>query len=60
MAKSNTRHAATAKSHADADKPFVAIDKKAFDPTIASLFASSVRIHLPRQTPLSSITGRKC
>ena len=47
MARSAHKHSKTKKG-SDGDgaaTSFVAVDKKAFDPNVASLFASSVRIH---------------
>jgi nucleolar protein 12 len=42
MAKSKDKQSAKTESRQHGDKPLITVDKKAFDPTIASLFASSV------------------
>jgi nucleolar protein 12 len=42
MAKSKDKQPAKAESRQKSDKPFTSVDKKAFDPALASLFASSV------------------
>jgi len=47
MGKSKDKRAAkteSPKKSEKADKSFIKVDKKAFDPTLASLFASSVRL----------------
>jgi len=43
MAKSKEPRPAKPEAREKSSKPFVKVDKKAFDPTLASLFASSVR-----------------
>jgi nucleolar protein 12 len=50
MGKSKDKRAAkteSPKKSDKADKSFIKVDKTAFDPTLASLFASSVRDPLP-------------
>jgi nucleolar protein 12 len=42
MAKSKDKQPAKPESRTKSDKTFTKIDKKAFDPALASLFASSV------------------
>lgn len=44
MAKSKDKHAAKSESRQKSDKSFIKVDKKAFDPALSSLFASSVRM----------------
>jgi hypothetical protein len=44
MAKTKDKLPARTKSQSKSDTSFIKIDKKAFDPTLASLFASSVRL----------------
>ncbi|KAF2707691.1 hypothetical protein K504DRAFT_410215 [Pleomassaria siparia CBS 279.74] len=41
MAKAGSNRPEKASTHAEKSKPFIAVSKKAFDPTLASLFASS-------------------
>ncbi|KAF2132755.1 hypothetical protein P153DRAFT_283136 [Dothidotthia symphoricarpi CBS 119687] len=41
MAKSKDKRPAKQESQKKGDKPFIAVDKKAFDPSLSSLFASS-------------------
>jgi hypothetical protein len=47
MAKSKDKQPAKPESRAKSDKSVIKLDKKAFDPTLASLFATSVRAWLP-------------
>jgi hypothetical protein len=42
MAKSKDKQSAKPESQKKSENSFIKIDKKAFDPTLASLFASSV------------------
>ncbi|EAT77446.2 hypothetical protein SNOG_15221 [Parastagonospora nodorum SN15] len=44
MAKSKDKQSAKPESQKKSEKSFIKIDKKAFDPTLASLFASSDRV----------------
>jgi hypothetical protein len=44
MAKSKDKQSAKTESAPKGDKSFIKVDKKTFDPTLASLFASSVRL----------------
>jgi nucleolar protein 12 len=48
MAKSKDKPLAKPESRPKSDKSFIKLDKKAFDPALASLFASSVRAVHPR------------
>lgn len=50
MAKSKDKQPARPESQTKRDASFIKIDKKAFDPTLASLFASSVRFPLAEQS----------
>jgi nucleolar protein 12 len=43
MGKSKDKQPAKAAARPEGDKPALKVSKKAFDPTLASLFASSVR-----------------
>lgn len=43
MAKSKNKQPAKSESRQKVDKAFIKVDKKAFDPALSSLFASSVR-----------------
>lgn len=43
MAKSKDKRPSKPEAHEKSSKPIVKVDKKAFDPTLASLFAGSVR-----------------
>jgi hypothetical protein len=43
MAKSSSKRAEPTPPQRKGSKGFIAVDKKAFDPSIASLFATSVR-----------------
>jgi hypothetical protein len=47
MGKSKDKQSAKTESRPKTDKPSIKVDKKAFDPTLASLFATSVRLFLP-------------
>lgn len=42
MAKSKSKRGSEEQSQQSSDKPFIKVDKAAFDPALASLFASSV------------------
>jgi nucleolar protein 12 len=42
MGKSKDKQPAEAAAHPESGKPALKVSKKAFDPTLASLFASSV------------------
>jgi hypothetical protein len=44
MAKSKDKRTPKPESREKSEKPLVKVDKKTFDPTLASLFASSVRV----------------
>jgi hypothetical protein len=60
MAKSKDKQPAKPESRAKSDKTFTKIDKKAFDPALASLFASSVSAigELQYASMLTEFTGR--
>jgi hypothetical protein len=58
MGKSKNKQAAKPESRPKSDKPTVKVSQKAFDPTLASLFASSVRLILLDSTHSSMLT--KC
>lgn len=53
MAKSAHNRSKNADTNNNASKSIISADKNAFDPTLASLFASSVRIRKLRQLPPS-------
>jgi nucleolar protein 12 len=53
MAKSKEKQPAKTEAPQKSEKSFIKVDKKAFDPTIASLFASSVRLRTLSSHPMS-------
>jgi hypothetical protein len=59
MAKLTPNRAEEKHKQSPKNKAFIAVPKKALDPTLASLFASSVRIHHPRHIPHSLIWSQK-
>jgi hypothetical protein len=60
MAKSKDKQPAKPESRTKGDKTFTKVDKKAFDPALASLFASSVSDigELHCASMLTEFTGR--
>lgn len=58
MAKSANKRLESVTAQKQSDRPFIAVDQKALDPSLSSLFASSVRHSHLRQLRRSLILSR--